>query len=83
MGKDRFSNQKRNNYEKSYLPYTPSVKRKLVFTKEQKIFIGGVLESNKQKLNSWEWDFLSSLYHSATYSERQKDTLKRLLKKIS
>jgi hypothetical protein len=86
MGKDRFSNQKKSNYSKEFrwgnIEYTPSVKCNLVFTKQQKTFISELLEFHKEQLNSWERDFLIVLFHSATYSERQKDTLAKLVKKI-
>lgn len=86
MAKDRFSNQKKSNYSKEFRygisEYTPSVKCNLVFTKQQKVFISEILEFHKEKLNSWERDFLIVLYHSATYSERQKDTLGKIIKKL-
>jgi hypothetical protein len=80
MGKDRFSNQKRNNYEKSYRPYTPSVKCNLVFTRQQKVFIQNFLTTNRDELTNWERDFLLVLFNSATYSQRQKDTLEKIIK---
>jgi hypothetical protein len=83
MAKDRYSNQKKNNYQKSFTAYTPSVKCNLVFTKQQRIFISEVLELYKEELNSWEKDFLVVLYHSATYSQRQKDTLQKIIKQLT
>lgn len=87
MGKDRFSNQKKSNYSKEFRwgnnHYTPSVKCNLVFTKHQKVFIEELLQNHKEELNSWEKDFLIVLSNSATYSERQKDTLQRIVKILS
>jgi hypothetical protein len=86
MGKDRFSNQKKENYSKEFrwgnASYTPSVKCNLVFTKPQRIFIRDFLVKYKEQLNSWETDFLIVLNNSAMYSERQKDTLLKIVKNI-
>lgn len=87
MAKDRFSNQKKSNYSKDFRwgnnHYTPSVKCNLVFTKQQRVFISEILEYYKEQLNSWEKDFLIVLYHSATYSERQKDTLRKIIRQLN
>lgn len=87
MGKDRFSNQKKSNYSKEFRwgnnSYTPSVKCNLVFTREQRVFIGQILETYREQLNSWEKDFLIVLFHSATYSQRQKDTLSKIIKQLN
>ena len=87
MAKDRFSNQKKENYSKDFRwgnsEYTPSKKCNLVFSREQKIFIGNILENNKTIMNSWEKDFLITLYNSAKYSKKQKEILEKIIKNLN
>ena len=87
MAKDRFSNQKKINYSKDFRwgndEYTPSKKCNLVFSREQRIFIGEILEKHKTILNSWQKDFLVTLYNSATYSKKQKDVLEQIIKNLN
>jgi hypothetical protein len=82
MAKDRFSNQKRNNYQKTFIAYTPAVKKTLVFSKEQRELIGNMLKYYKSKLNEWEIGMLDSMTKSATYSPKQKEILNRIYKKL-
>lgn len=82
MAKDRFSNQKRNNYEKTFIPYNPAVKKTLVFSKEQRELIKTMLNYYKSKLTEWEMGMLDSMSKSATYSPKQKEILNRIYKKL-
>jgi hypothetical protein len=81
MAKDRFSNQKRNNYENSFTPYTPAVKKTLVFNKNQRQLIKNML-FYKDKLSDWENNMLVNMTNSATYSEKQKIVLNKIYNKI-
>lgn len=81
MAKDRFSNQKKNNYQKSYIKYTPVVKRGLVFNREQKKYLKNFISKYKKYLSEWEFEFVLSMSTSATYSEKQRDILRSVCKK--
>lgn len=82
MAKDRFSNQKRNNYENSFIPYKPAVKKTLVFSKEQRELISVMLNHYQSKLTEWEIGMLDVMSKSATYSPKQKEILNRIYKKL-
>jgi hypothetical protein len=86
MAKDRFSNQKKSNYNKEFRwgnsEYITPVKRSLIFSTEQKEFIKSFVEKYRTKFNSWEWDFMNTLLNSARYSETQKVYLEKIIKKF-
>jgi hypothetical protein len=86
MAKDRFSNQKKSNYSKEFRwgnsEYTAPVKRGLILSTQQKEFIKNIIENYRNNLNTWEWDFMNSLYNSARYSETQKFYLEKIVKKL-
>jgi hypothetical protein len=81
MAKDRFSNQKKVNYERHYIRPTPVVKRNLVFNREQKKYLKDFLSKYSNRLTQWEFEFMNTLATSGTYSEKQRDTLKIICKK--
>jgi hypothetical protein len=62
--------------------YTPSVKKTLVFSKQQRILINTILDKCKNKLNSWETNLLINISKSATYTEKQRDVLNTIYKKV-
>lgn len=86
MAKDRFSNQKKSNYNKEFRygasDYSPKIKKNKVFTSEQKKFINEILNNKISKLNEWEKDFLIVLSTSMTYSDKQKLHLEKIITKI-
>ena len=81
MAKDRFSNQKMDRYD-NVPEYTPSVKRTMVFTQEQKLFLFGIYKHHKKRLTDWELDFIKTLCNSSLYSEKQKITLTTIIRKL-
>jgi hypothetical protein len=81
MAKDRFSNQKKENYQRHYIRPTPVVKRNLVFNREQKKYLKNFLSKYSSRLTQWEFEFINTLSASGTYSEKQRDTLKIICKK--
>lgn len=81
MAKDRFSNQKKNNYQNSFIDYNRPVKKSLVFTKQQRLLIRTILEKSNKVLSEWERNILINLNNSATYSAKQKDVLNTIYKK--
>ena len=81
MAKDRFSNQKRNNYEKP-IEYNRIVKRTNVFTKEQRMLLEDILIIHKDKLSNWDMDFIKQMQNSATYSQKQKEVLNKIYTKV-
>jgi len=81
MAKDRFSNQKKVNYERHYIRPTPVIKRNLVFNREQKKYLKDFLSKYSNRLTQWEFEFMNTLSSSGTYSEKQRDTLKIICKK--
>jgi len=83
MAKDRFSNQKRNNYQNSFTEYKPVVKKTLVFSKKQRELINNMLKNYKNRLTEWESGMLNNISKSATYSEKQKVILNQIYKKVS
>lgn len=76
MAKDRFSNQKRSNYDMNFRwgnnEYTSAVKCKIVMTPTNKKYIKDILNNCKIVLTAWEKDFLVSLESRAMMSEKQK-----------
>ena len=83
MAKDRFSNQKRNNYQNSFTEYKLVVKKTLVFSKKQRELINNMLKNYKNRLTEWESGMLNNISKSATYSEKQKVILNQIYKKVS
>jgi hypothetical protein len=83
MAKDRFSNQKRNNYQNSFTEYKPVVKKTLVFSKKQRELINNMLKNYKNRLTEWETGMLNNISKSATYSEKQKVILNQIYKKVN
>ena len=85
MAKDRFSNQKRSNYDKEfrygYNEYSAKVKKNKVFTKEQKMLVDKLLKSFS--ISEWDKSFLLNLSNSNTYSEKQKLVLNKIYIKVN
>lgn len=58
-----------------------STKSNLVFTIQQKVFIQNYITQHGSNMDRWERDFLIVLLNSETYSEQQKYTLEKIIKK--
>ena len=86
MPKDRFSNQKRSNYDKEFrygnTTYTPKQKCNIVMTPATKKHIKQIMENSRHYLNSWEIDFLISLENRALISEKQEFYLDRVFDNV-
>lgn len=86
MAKDRFSNQKRSNYDKEFrygiTTYTQKQKCNLVLNPTTKKFIKDILENSRHYLNGWEIEFLISLENRAMISEKQKFYLDRVFNNV-
>ena len=76
MAKDRFSNQKRSNYDKEFrygnTTYTPKQKCNIVLNPTTKKYINDILENSRHYLNSWEINFLISLENRVMISQKQE-----------
>ena len=66
---------------KNLLPKYLSTKMDLELSPQQRVFIQNYLTTHRDELTNWERDFLLVLFNSATYSQRQKDTLEKIIKK--
>lgn len=86
MAKDRFSNQKRSNYDKEFRygnnNYIKKVKCNIVLTPNKKKSIKQILDNPKLFLNSWDKEFLLNLENKALISEKQKYHLDLIFDKL-
>lgn len=88
MAKDRFSNQRRSNYDKRFrygdTTYTPAPKRNKILRAEHKHRIDAILSSKdaRRNLNSWEVEFLIGLERIALASDKQLATFQKIIDRI-
>jgi hypothetical protein len=86
MAKDRFSNQKKSNYNKEFrygiTSYSSKQKCNIVLYPTDKKYIKEILDNSRLYLNSWEKDFLVSLESRALISEKQKFHLDEIFRKL-
>ena len=66
-----------NNLTPKYL----STKSNLQFTIQQKVFLQNYITHHRNELDTWEFNFLLVLFNSEFYSEQQRDTLEKIIKK--
>ena len=66
-----------NNLQPKHL----STKSNIEFTPQQKVFIQNFITQHRTELDVWEFIFLLVLFNSTHFSEQQRDTLQKIIKK--
>jgi len=66
-----------NNLQPKHL----STKSNIEFTPQQKVFIQNFITQHRTELDVWEFNFLLVLFNSTHFSEQQRDTLQKIIKK--
>ena len=63
------------------IPKHLSTKMDIHLSPQQKVFIQNYLTTHREELGNWERDFLLILFNSTHFSEQQRDTLEKIIKR--